>query len=228
MKMITDRERVEAYIPVAKFIAAAFGPRCEVVLHYLNDIDHSIIYIENGYITGRKVGDRLTRYTLNSALSGQKDGKAYVTNLHGKTPINGRSLRFSEFYIKNDTKTIVGLLCVIIDVTDIEVMQRFSERELSPYHNLLGDEGAGQEEFSLFSTEMIETAFKRALTRMDCTDPTKMPKRDKLRLVAILDEQNLFSMKGAVAFTAEKLGISEPSVYRYLRESKNYSNNLLL
>ena len=49
-----DRELLESYIPMVRFIAAICGPRCEVVLHDLKDIEHSIIAIENGHISGRR------------------------------------------------------------------------------------------------------------------------------------------------------------------------------
>ena len=49
-----NRKTIEAYIPMVKFIAAVCGPRCEVALHDLDDINHSIVAIENGHITGRR------------------------------------------------------------------------------------------------------------------------------------------------------------------------------
>ena len=44
---------------LAKGIASQFGPNCEVVVHDLdsNDPESSIVAIENGQVTGRKVGD---------------------------------------------------------------------------------------------------------------------------------------------------------------------------
>jgi predicted transcriptional regulator YheO len=43
---------------VAAGIAAQFGSSCEVVVHDLSrHPDHSIVAIENGQVTGRKVGD---------------------------------------------------------------------------------------------------------------------------------------------------------------------------
>lgn len=37
-----NRKTIESYIPMVKFIAAVCGPRCEVALHDLDDINHSI------------------------------------------------------------------------------------------------------------------------------------------------------------------------------------------
>lgn len=81
-----NRKKVEAYIPIVKFIAAICGPRCEVALHYLDDINHSIIAIENGYITGRKVGDGLVDLALGSVLDKNNKDKAFIANIYGNSP----------------------------------------------------------------------------------------------------------------------------------------------
>lgn len=71
---------LENFIPVVKAIARAFGKNCEVLLHDVQDLEHSIVLIENGYITGRKVGGPMTDlglYFLTSDLFNDID---YVAN----------------------------------------------------------------------------------------------------------------------------------------------------
>ena len=48
---------------IAQDIAAEFGNDCEVVIHDLKtkEPEHSIIYIVNGHVTGRNVGDENSR-----------------------------------------------------------------------------------------------------------------------------------------------------------------------
>ena len=41
--------------PYADYIADINGESCEVILHDISDVRHSIIYVRNGYITGRKL-----------------------------------------------------------------------------------------------------------------------------------------------------------------------------
>ena len=51
---------LELYGPVLRTLASAAGPHVEVVLHNLDDsdvdLDHTIMAITNGHVTGRKVG----------------------------------------------------------------------------------------------------------------------------------------------------------------------------
>lgn len=56
--MLKDRD-FEALQKLAKGVAAQFGSDCEVVVHRLSadTMEHSIVAIENGHVTGRKVGD---------------------------------------------------------------------------------------------------------------------------------------------------------------------------
>ncbi len=54
--MLKDRD-FEALQKLAKGVAAQFGSDCEVVVHRLSadTMEHSIVAIENGHVTGRKV-----------------------------------------------------------------------------------------------------------------------------------------------------------------------------
>ena len=57
-------------LTLAKGIASQFGPNCEVVVHDLatNDPERSIVAIENGHVTGRKVGDGPSHVVLEAPI----------------------------------------------------------------------------------------------------------------------------------------------------------------
>ena len=59
---------------LAKGIAAQFGPNCEVVVYDLLscELEHSIVAIENGHVTGRRVGDGPSHAMLE-AIQGEPD-----------------------------------------------------------------------------------------------------------------------------------------------------------
>ena len=56
---------------VAKGIAATFGSSCEVVIHDVTGkgTDSTIVAIENGHVTGRKVGDGASQVALEQHIS---------------------------------------------------------------------------------------------------------------------------------------------------------------
>ena len=60
--------RLDMLKQIATGLAAQFGDNCEVVVHDLarNVAESSIVHIENGHITGRKVGDGPSGAVLNA------------------------------------------------------------------------------------------------------------------------------------------------------------------
>lgn len=59
-----DALTLETLKTLAHGLAVQFGPNCEIVIHDLTgDVDHSVVAIENGTVTGRKLGtDPLTLF----------------------------------------------------------------------------------------------------------------------------------------------------------------------
>ena len=45
--------RLQGYVPLVNFIAEVVGPNCEVVLHDLSDLEHSVVAISDNRLTGR-------------------------------------------------------------------------------------------------------------------------------------------------------------------------------
>jgi len=219
---MTDRERIESYIPIAKFIAATYGPRCEVVLHHLDDVDHSIVHIENGYITNRSVGDGLMDFVLGETFSHDTQDKPFVVNLAGKLPQSGRKLRFSTFYIRNDQGELIGFLGITIDITDLGVMKSFIDAESALVESSeLKPENGSQRMFALSAHDMLDTVFQDALLKIGSDTAEEMSKQEKMQIIDLLNEHNLFSIKGMISIVAKKLALSVPSVYRLLREIKD-------
>lgn len=63
--------RLDMLKQIATGLAAQFGDNCEVVVHDLarNVAESSIVHIENGHITGRKVATgRPARCSMQSAI----------------------------------------------------------------------------------------------------------------------------------------------------------------
>ena len=68
-----DASVLQFMLQLAKGLARQFGPNCEVVVHDLdsNDPNSSIVAIENGHVTGRKVGDGPSHVVLEALRSGK-------------------------------------------------------------------------------------------------------------------------------------------------------------
>ena len=73
--------QIEFYKRLAHGLALQFGPNCEVVVHDLEteDVDHSIVVIENGHVSGRKLGDGPSHIVFESMHEG-------ATDVHDREP----------------------------------------------------------------------------------------------------------------------------------------------
>ena len=109
---------LQHYIKLTEFLGKALGPDYEVALHDLTRKDRSIIAIANNYISGREVGAPLT----NMALSILRDKSYEHTDYHlhyYSINVNGKDLRSSTFFIKDNGK-LIGLLCINCGVKNLK------------------------------------------------------------------------------------------------------------
>ena len=60
---------------IATDIASQFGPDCEVVIHDLktSEPEHSIVYIVNGHVTNRDIGDGPSSAVLMRSVIRRKE-----------------------------------------------------------------------------------------------------------------------------------------------------------
>ena len=61
-----DRAILNSYRAVVEGVSALIGNHCEIVLHSLEDLEHSAICIANGHNTNRQEGSPLTDLALKS------------------------------------------------------------------------------------------------------------------------------------------------------------------
>ena len=68
-----DRAILISYKAVVDGVSALIGEHCEIVLHSLEDIEHSAICIANGHNTNRQVGSPITDLALKSLRNMQSE-----------------------------------------------------------------------------------------------------------------------------------------------------------
>lgn len=223
-----NRQIVSQYIPYVKFLAGVCGPRYEIVLHCFDDFEHSIVAIENGYITGRKVNDGLLNLALDMIFDDKlTENNDFLTNIRGHELPSGRKVRLSTFYIRDSNRKIIGIIGVNEDITDLVNLYSFSKKELffgvddnHPVKLINGDEFSENFETSAF--DMIKNICQKTIEQMGFSKSEHLNKEGRMKVIDSLNRMNLFKIKGAVRIAAKQLSISEPSVYRYLKEIDSF------
>lgn len=101
---------------IAHGLAQQFGDSCEIVIHDVrHGVENTILYIENGHVTDRKSGDSASNVVLEAIKadpSTLQDQYAYLT----KTT-DGRLLKSSTFYIKDESGTLAYIFSINYDIT---------------------------------------------------------------------------------------------------------------
>ena len=116
--------QIEFYKRLAHSLALQFGPNCEIVVHDLEteDMDHSIVAIENGHVSGRKLGDGPSHIVLESMhedAAEVHDRAPYLT----KTA-DGKLLKSSTIFIRDDAGNPVGIMGINFDITLMKAFER--------------------------------------------------------------------------------------------------------
>jgi predicted transcriptional regulator YheO len=205
---------------IMKAIAAHFGNRCEVVLHdWSKGYDKSIVAIENGQVTGRKVGDCGSNLGLEVMRGTVKDGNQfnYVTQTK-----DGKIIRSSSVYIKNDTNEAIGALCINYDVSELLSVK-------SVVDSLTMVEQSNQELFANDVNELLDFLLKESLALVG-KPVEEMTKEEKMAAIQYLDEKGALLITKAGNKVCSFYNISKFTLYNYLdeiRENKKNSQELV-
>lgn len=190
-------------------LAAAIGDDVEVVLHDLRRPQASLVAIA-GDVTGRKVGAPATDLVLR--VMRQRPDDEDLINYFTQTP-EGKPLRSSTMFIRDEEGTIVGCLCINWDLTKWLVARHVIDGHCRTHPF---DESVA-ETFASDVEEMLSSTVEEAVEQ-EGVPVVLMKKADKLRTVRALDEQGIFLIKGAVEFVADALEVSRYTIYKYLDE----------
>lgn len=235
------------YSTFVKFLGETLGPDYEIVLHDLDTPDHSVIAIANGHITNRQIGSPLSHAATMALETKAYETTTHLVNFHSIEE-NGRVLRCSAFFIKNESGVPEGILTIVFNDRKNSVIP--PELNALLYHagntdNMINSAASAycqtaaktrvQSTGLLFSDSSsvtpaatgsnVQEIMKKIYTDV-ISDKTLPPvdhlnQYEKRSLIKNLDERGFFHMKGAITFIASKLSCSAATVYRYLSEIRN-------
>ncbi|HEV7977768.1 helix-turn-helix transcriptional regulator [Amycolatopsis sp.] len=197
----------ERMTPTCQAIAELLHPNAEVVLHDLGT--DTIVGIWNAF-SARQVGEA----SLVSELPGADDDGA-VIGPYEKVALDGRRLTSISAVIRDDEGTTRGMLCVNLDRSPLDsVVAALTSLAASPTVQPRVDalfERDWREQIALSVDEWCRSRNLRreALTRSDRVD-----------IIRVLDEQDLFATRKAAEHAATALGVSRATVYQLLRSAR--------
>lgn len=217
---------LKRYVPLVEFIAQTVGPSCEVILHDFSDMEHSIVAISQNSLTGRKVGGTVTDFALGVVQNKEYQKKDFLVNYTGKAKESGQLFRSSTLYIKDDEGELLGMLCVNIDITQMQrAKEALESLMMLDRLTVLGEDPQQKEQHESFSSspeELMNDMLHKTLATF-APPPERFNLQEKKDFVSALSQNGFFLLKGAVPISAATLGVSEQTIYRYLKETSNES-----
>ena len=186
---------------LAANLSKQFGRCCEVAVHEFKGDDLVITHIENGYVTGRKAGDR------DNDVLDEFFEKDFIRNpVYNLKTRDGRDLLSSTTYIK-DGDSITGFVCVNFDISELQGISRALDwavsdrtgRDLSDVNEVL--------EYHLSACEQLIGK-----------SPEQMDRADKFRAVEYLESKHVFLITKSSVRVCEYLNITKYSLYTFLDE----------
>ncbi len=190
------------------------GPQCEVVIHDLSDLEHSIVWIM-GTVTERTVGGCMTSRGLSLVRSGcTADTYNYTTRTR-----SGKMVRSSQVFMKDKKGRPFASVEINFDTSPFVAFRHSLETLADP------DEAYDfQDAFIDDAPQMLETLFQDAVKFIG--KPTaQMSKADRLRVVQILDEAGAFELRKAIPTVAGYLGVTRFTIHNYLNEIRDKSDS---
>ena len=204
--------KLEMLKQIARGLAAQFGPNCEIVVHDLaaSKVEHSIVHIENGHVTGRKVGDGPSKLVMEQMMSGNDDPQdqlAYLT----RTP-DGKILKSSTIYIHDSNGKVTGILYINFDISALLMVEN-AISGITATHTPDRDE---QQRITVINVnDMLEDLIEQSVALVG-KPVALMNKEDKVKAIQFLSSHGAFLITKSGDKVAKYFGISKYTLYSYI------------
>lgn len=216
-----DRLILNSYKYILDGLAAYLSKSYEFVLHSLEDLNKSVIYIINGEHTGRKLGAPITDLALN--IYGKMSKEQVDHMVYFSKNKNGQPLKSTTIAIRGENERIIGLICI-----NMYLNSPFSEI-LSSFVPGIGDLNTVDhisEDFPQNTDDLIKTKLDEEI-KIVMSDETIMPSNKNKVIIEHLYDKGVFQLKDSVITVEKLMGISKNTIYMHIRNyRKKIAENL--
>jgi predicted transcriptional regulator YheO len=214
---MTEDSSLEMLVSTAHGIARQFGKDCEVCIHDLSvkDLEHTIIFIINGHVSGRKIGDGASKVVLET-LEAIEKGDIIVDHLGYRTTTqDGRILKSSTVFLKDSTGKYRWVLGINYDVTALMNV----DAALQSITTVESHDSNGDGQIPLNVNDLLDNLINQSVKRIGKT-PALMNKEEKIQAIQFLRDAGAFLITKSGDKVSNFYGISKFTLYSYIDQSK--------
>ena len=207
----TDMKILDSYSYMIERLSEYLGSAYEISLHSLEDENHSVIKIMNGYHSGRTTGAPLTDLAMNmlKRINNQGISSASSYTSYNAISSTGEKLRSSTIPILGDGERVIGIICInfYMDTPLSEILQHLEG----------SNEKTTQKEY--FASSMVDTIMQAVYEAKGIVmnNPEIQSVNKNKEIIRILHSKGIFNIKDSVNSVARALDISRNTVYLHLR-----------
>lgn len=178
--------------------------------------DSTIVAIENGHISGRKVGDGASQVVLEQTRDADaqpEDRLCYLT----KTP-DGKILKSSTIYIRDKLGKVSAILGINYDISSFLMVE-------SAVHDLIAtpDSERGEPQRIVNINEMLDDLIAQSVALVG-KPVALMTKEDKMKAIRFLNHSGAFLVTKSGDKIARYFRISKYTLYSYIDKQEGKQN----
>lgn len=205
-------EQFNLLIQIAKALSVQFGNNCEVLIHKINEesIENTIVYIENGHVSSRAIGDGPSHVVLSALKkdpSTLNDEVNYLTRTH-----DGRMLKSSTIYLKDSEGNLNGIFAINYDITNLILTENVIKDLVAVDEgDKKGEATSIPKDVNQLLEELIDESVKLVGKPV-----ALMNKEDKIKCIQFLNNKGVFLITKSGDKVSEYFNISKYTLYSYL------------
>lgn len=207
---------------MADGLARQFGSGCEIVIHDLQaeDIENSIVYIVNGHVSARKLGDGPSKVVVKAReLMTQDPNKledklAYLTRTS-----DGSLLKSSTIYIRDEANIPRYLFAINYDITSLssKIVSLFAETDVKAQEKL-------PEPITNNVNDLLDHLIDQSVALVG-KQPSEMNREEKITAIRFLNDAGAFLITRSGDKVSQYFGISKFTLYSYIDIKNNKGGN---
>ena len=201
---------------IAHGFACHFGNNCEIVIHDLekDHLENSIVYIENGHVSNRQLGNGPSQIVLESLaqdINTLNDNLNYLTKTR-----DGRILKSSTLYFANEDHSKVRyILSVNYDITSLLVV----DNAIQSLVNAEKKTNDNPTEIPQNVNELLDELLEKSVALIG-KPAAMMSKDEKIAAIDFLNKAGAFLITKSGDKVSKYFGISKYTLYSYTDVNK--------
>lgn len=229
-----EENRKIELIQFVHFLGNILGDNVEIVLQIIEPDHNYIGAIVNGHISGRTKNAPLTGLALEMIKNKVYKKQPYIQNYKGITKDN-RDIQASTYFIKSPEGELEAMLCFNVDISPYIILSqkilnlgnvKMDVQSDKIAKNHVDSPTSNGVEFVEYFSETLKDIIYSIVPANVLNSNVALKPEQKIEIVKILFDKGFFEVKGAVSQVAEILKVSEPSVYRYLKQVESTDESM--